>query len=305
MMKEETLIANDGFKLSAAFFSVENPKGIVQIVHGSLEHKERYYDFMNYLTTRGYCCAIIDLRGHGKSIDPHYPLGYMKSVSEIVDDLYVLTLSMKRRWPELPFFMFGHSLGSIFARDYLQTHDDELDGLVLSGTANPRFGAWLGPVIVSLLSPFVGGKYGHCKFFNKLAGLNKPYEEWLSYSQNNIEKHAKDKEMCPIFANGGFKVLFSADAQLTRYTKYLCFNPNLHILSVTGEDDPVTGGKHGLKKSVKALKKIGYRHIDLRVYEHMMHEVLNEDNHMIVYKDIAAFFDSISLGQIAMGTEKK
>lgn len=44
------------------------PKAIVQFSHGMCEHKERYFEFMNYLNDNGYVCVIHDHRGHGASV---------------------------------------------------------------------------------------------------------------------------------------------------------------------------------------------------------------------------------------------
>ena len=42
----------DQLKLDGIIISCENPKGIVQISHGMCEHKERYIDFMNFLSNQ-------------------------------------------------------------------------------------------------------------------------------------------------------------------------------------------------------------------------------------------------------------
>ncbi|MDU6032245.1 MAG: alpha/beta hydrolase, partial [Peptoniphilus harei] len=58
----------DGFILDGGYFPVEEPKALVQIIHGALEHKERYYYLIKYLNERGYSCFISDNRGHGRSL---------------------------------------------------------------------------------------------------------------------------------------------------------------------------------------------------------------------------------------------
>jgi alpha-beta hydrolase superfamily lysophospholipase len=63
----------------------------------------------------------------------------------------------------------------------------------------------------------------------------------------------------------------------------------LPILSVSGEGDPVTGGKLGLKDTVDTLMKIGYLDVTSIVYPGMRHEVLNEDDRLAVYSDISSF----------------
>ena len=71
-MREENLIINsesDNLQISVTIFIPETElKGIVQISHGMAEHKERYYDFMRFLTNNGYVTIINDHRGHGKSV---------------------------------------------------------------------------------------------------------------------------------------------------------------------------------------------------------------------------------------------
>ena len=55
----------DGLKLHVLLMEPEGePKGIVQIVHGMAEHKERYEPFMEMLCKHGYISVIHDHRGH-------------------------------------------------------------------------------------------------------------------------------------------------------------------------------------------------------------------------------------------------
>ena len=53
-----------------------SPKGIVQLVHGMCEHKERYIPFMEFLARNGYAGIIHDHRGHGESVRSREDLGY-------------------------------------------------------------------------------------------------------------------------------------------------------------------------------------------------------------------------------------
>jgi len=68
----------DDLELAVAVAEPEgSAKGIVQLVHGMAEHKERYYDFMEFLASRGYVAVIHDQRGHGASVKSEKDLGYM------------------------------------------------------------------------------------------------------------------------------------------------------------------------------------------------------------------------------------
>ena len=54
---------------------VGNVCGVVQIVHGLNEHKERYYPFMDYLAEEGFITVIHDCRGHDDSLNGLVLLG--------------------------------------------------------------------------------------------------------------------------------------------------------------------------------------------------------------------------------------
>ena len=69
-------------------------KGVVQMVHGMCEHKERYYDFLEYLANQGYLCVIHDHRGHGGSVESDADLGYFYDggYEALVEDIHQLTM---------------------------------------------------------------------------------------------------------------------------------------------------------------------------------------------------------------------
>ena len=120
----------DGLKLHVLLMEPEEePKGIVQIVHGMAEHKERYEPFMEMLCKQGYISIIHDHRGHGKSIRAKEDLGYFydESGKAIVEDVHQITQWAKDRYGEMPYHLFGHSMGSLVVRCYLKKYDNELD----------------------------------------------------------------------------------------------------------------------------------------------------------------------------------
>jgi alpha-beta hydrolase superfamily lysophospholipase len=103
---------------------------------------------------------------------------------------------------------------------------------------------------------------------------------------------AKDPLCYKAFQNEGLMTVMEADFELKKIHKYQCKNPELKILSVSGKDDPVTGGTKGLADTVKTLKKIGYRDIKVIEYPGMMHEILNEEDPSPVYRDILDFLEN-------------
>ena len=105
-MKEHLTIKShfDQLPLDVIVMSPSHPHGIIQFSHGMCEHKERYFDFMEYLCQQGYVCIIHDHRGHGKSIYQQNDLGYFYDNGHIgiVEDVHQLTCWIKAQYPELP-----------------------------------------------------------------------------------------------------------------------------------------------------------------------------------------------------------
>lgn len=284
------LKATDGLELSVAVFEAAQPKALLQIIHGSVEHKERYFDLCEYLCNNNITVIVSDNRGHGASVNAQYPLGYMDSWQKIVNDQYLITQYIRSLHPDLPLYMLGHSLGSVFARCYLEKHDDQLSKLILSGTvyynAFTPFGILLAKIII-----WISGDKGYNMLLRKLA-MNGEDIEWVSSSKTNLAIYKSDPLCGYAYPNRSILTVFQATRQLRLTHNYLCKNPNLPVMSISGEDDPVTGGTRGLEKTFRLLHKIGYHNFTNKVYEGMRHEVLNEDNHMIVYEDVLKFLSS-------------
>ena len=128
------------------------PRVVLQIAHGMCEHKERYLPFMRYMAERGYLCVIHDHRGHGASrreavsADADKVLGKKQDIPAglgyfgkdggrfLVRDLHQITRIIKKQYPGLPYFMMGHSMGSLAVRCYLKKYDRESNTRIWEGT---------------------------------------------------------------------------------------------------------------------------------------------------------------------------
>lgn len=107
------------------------PKAIVQFSHGMCEHKERYFEFMNYLNDNGYVCVIHDHRGHGASVINEGEFGnfYTEDISAVIDDMHAVTEYIKKNYPNLPLYIFSHSMGTLVARTYMKSMKRKLTKL--------------------------------------------------------------------------------------------------------------------------------------------------------------------------------
>ena len=132
-------------------------RGIVQISHGMAEHKERYYPFMEFLANNGYIGVINDHRGHGDSVKSEDDLGYFydTTATYIIEDLHQITQEIKKEYPDLPVYLFGHSMGSLVVRCYLKHYDNDIDKLIVCGSPSKNSAAGLGIVLVKIMAKFI------------------------------------------------------------------------------------------------------------------------------------------------------
>ncbi len=285
----------DGFGLAVKRFEAEAPRAAVQVVHGMCEHKERYDFFAGRLAENGYTVITSDLRGHGKSLGEDGLLGYFgkrDGAETLVRDQAAVNAFIKENDPQLPVYVFAHSMGSLIARSYIQKYDSTIKKLILSGAPCYRAGVGFACALTKAISHFSGetGCNRLVKSFAPGGGRGEIPNEWLSYNKRNVEAYNNDA-MCGFsFTNAGYLTLYELDRRLHRYGSYALGNPALDILFLAGADDPVTGGAKGLKDSADSLRKAGYRTVAVKTYRHMRHEILNEDERDLVIGDALAFY---------------
>ncbi len=280
----------DDFTLDGGYFPIENSKAIVQIIHGALEHKERYFYLIDYLNKNGYSCFISDNRGHGRSFSEKYPLGYVDGVEKVVDDNLAITRELKSKFKEKDVYLIGHSLGTVFGRIYLEKGDNLIKKLALSGPPN-----YISEVPLAIfIGNFINFYFGERRTLAILKNLyngEKKHFDWISYSKENILDAEKDPSMPAVFKNRGYLSVFEGVNELNKINNYKFRNPELEILFIAGEDDVVIGGEKGFESSIDILKKVGYKNISSKLYKNMKHEIFREDNREEVFKDLVNFLD--------------
>ena len=162
MLKRRIEASSDGLMLAMLISEpVGEPKGIVQIVHGMCEHKERYIPFMEYLAEKGYITVIHDHRGHGKSVKNPDDLGYMYGggAEAMLQDIGTVNKEIHRHFPDLPVILFGHSMGSLAVRAFAAEHDDCIDMLIVCGSPSENKARPLGKAIACVEGRILGAHH--------------------------------------------------------------------------------------------------------------------------------------------------
>ena len=302
--------AQDGMPLRGMMVIPAHPGAVLQIAHGMCEHKERYLPFMRYMADRGYLCVIHDHRGHGASrreaaqTEPvsgegiPAGLGYFGEDGgrALVEDLHQITRIIKKHYPGLPYFMLGHSMGSLAVRCYLKKYDRELDGLIVCGCPGKNTMAPLGTALIRMLQttkdPHSKSRLADSIFANM---FDRPFRAenlihaWICSDRKVVETYNKDPLCNFTFTLNGYESLLWLMRQTYSRMGWRVRNHKLPVLFVSGASDPCLGGSAKLAQAVGHLKKRGYAHVSSRLYPGMRHEILNEKGRFKVYQDIAHF----------------
>ena len=294
-MKNITLKAIDDYELSLAIYEAKNAKGYVQIIHGMQEHKERYNYFANKLLEAGYTVVVSDTRGHGYNAPI---LGYTAEKNGdklILEDQKLITEYIKNTYKTDKVILFGHSMGTIVARNLLQSETENYSCTILSGYPNYQSAVKLGLLIAKAIRKIKGGKY-YSKLltnlsvgsFNKKIKNPKTKVDWLSVNEENVEEYINDPYSGHKFLTSSFIDLFQLMVNMNKVSNYKNVK-SIPLLLLRGMGDPCTGGNKGSFNSIKTMSKAGLRNITELKYENMRHEILNEKDKDLVINDILNF----------------
>ncbi|WKZ35686.1 MAG: lysophospholipase [Anaerolineales bacterium] len=111
--------------------TVLQPKAVACLVHGLGEHGSRYAHVAEAFLKAGFILFASDLRGHGRSGGAR---GHISSIEDFMQDIDVLLGQARTRYPDLPLFLYGHSLGGILVLHYGLIRRPNLKGVVATGS---------------------------------------------------------------------------------------------------------------------------------------------------------------------------
>ncbi len=289
----------DNLAISVTMFVPEGEKkGIFQVSHGMAEHKERYYEFLEYVANEGYVTIISDHRGHGKSVKEKEDLGffYDNSSEYIVEDIHQITLYVKELFKDKKIILFGHSMGSMVVRKYIKKYDKDIDKLIVCGSPSKNSFVNLAISIIKIMKIFKGERHKSDFIqnlaignYNKTVKNAKSENSWICANDETVEKYDND-ELCGfIFTLNGFENLFKLMKGIYIKHGWALKNKEMPILFIAGSNDPVIMNEQKWKESQEFLKDIGYTNINGKLYKDLRHEILNEKNKQDIYDDIIKF----------------
>ncbi len=262
-------------------------KAVVLLAHGMAEHAGRYQRLGQALSAAGYALMAHDQRGHGRTAE----LGTLglfarhDGWSAVVNDLGMLSQHIGQQFPGTPVFLFGHSMGSYIAQAYLMHHGASLQGAILSGSNFQPPALYRTACVIARLEAWRQGPLGHSALIEWLSfgSFNKAFKptrtafDWLSRDNTEVDRYVTDPLSGFRCTNRLWIDLLMGLEQISQPANLKQIDPNLPILVMGGECDPVSAGKR-LKDLAGALRLAGNQHVQLQLYSKARHELLNETN---------------------------
>ncbi len=275
------------------------PKAVIQIIHGMVEYIERYEDFAKFLTDQGYVVFGHDHLGHGQSVTSIENWGYVadsRPADALIRDIHRVRSAAQSLYPDLPYYMLGHSMGSYLLRRYLSLKAEGLKGAIIVGTGQENdVTTTAGLSMISAMAKAKGWHHRSLKIRDMtytapykiydLNGIDKS-NSWICSDPEIMEKYYSDPRCTFTFTLNGYEALLTTVRYVNQKRNINKIPKDLPILLVSGELDPVGNLGKGVKYVYNKYVEAGIKDIECHLFPDMRHEILNEPAHSEVYSFI-------------------
>ena len=263
-------------------------KGVVQLVHGFGEHSRRYFHMIVKLMDAGFVVAADDHVGHGKTALENDTWGNWgsKGCKTMMEDEHTLKQIVQEKYPDVPYFMYGHSMGSIILRQFLAKYGAELAGAIICGTVGPD--ALPCEQGIQILKPLVdagkGADADPALLGSLMGGLFSRIEEvklgneWICHDPYVQLDHAQDpfdaftKPTCNEALLQFVEMI--AEVNTLEWAKAV---PDIPLYNIAGAEDPCGSFGEGVELVTKWLEDTGHN-VKTKIYEGYRHEIHNYNN---------------------------
>lgn len=303
--REFTFLSSDG---KTPIHAVEwlpegTPRAVLQIVHGVSEYILRYAPFAEYLTAHGFAVVGHDHLGHGTSVLPGAPrlyFGPRGSWDWVVQDVETLRQMSRERFPNISYFLLGHSMGSFLARTHLIRYPGVTDGAVIMGTGQmaPLLLAG-GRAVAALERLRVGEKNGSplvqalsFKTYNKIFAPNRTGFDWLSVNEENVDNYISHPLCGGNPSIGLFREMLWGMGFIAKPEQLKRMDGKTPILFISGGMDPVGDLGKGVERAYESFRTAGVQDVSLKLYPGLRHEILNETERETVYEDVRLWLEA-------------
>ncbi len=284
----------------------EKAKGIVQIIHGASEHFLRYGLFAEFLNKKGFTVIGSDILGHGLSTSTHDYVHFADRQGHLLalESVTIVKDYINENYPELPVYLLGHSMGSFIARYMIIKYPEFYNKAIISGTTyTPSIVVAGGTFLCNLIRLFKGAKYVSPMIQKMAIDANpaKMFKDGL-IKERNVEWLTKDTKIQDYYASSpmcGQPFTVTANKDMFKWMAFVDKTKNIKlghldqpIFFASGSKDPLSNYGETVKTLAEKFKTIGYRRIQIKIYEGDRHEIINETDNQKVYQDILEFIEA-------------
>ncbi len=280
-----------------------DPVGTLQISHGMVEYIDRYDDFATYLAGHGYYVVGNDHLGHGESVETDERHGYFAEDNGnecVIGDIQTLRKMTQEKFPDVPYFMLGHSMGSFLVRQYIESYGKGLAGAILMGTGTQSDTILrMGMRMCRRSARRHGWDYRDARIDRRAFGsYNKQFEparthsDWLTKDEAVIDSYDGDPWCGFMFTVNGYYHMFQGMREAQDPERIAQIPKDLPLFLVSGADDPVGDNGKGVTKAYESYREAGITDVSIKLYEGDRHEILNELDRDKVYADLLAWMDA-------------
>ncbi len=282
----------DGLPLGCLLVEPDEVKGLVYMMHGLAEYKERYLPLMRCLAEDGFACLISDRRGNGESMKQpeDFDCMYGANAEGILKDMRAVQQELVRRYPTKKLFLYGHSIGAVIALSYMKRWGNEFSGVLLSSMPPYISAVGAGKTYLKLKRRLKGGNFrdpAAQKLMSSnfaIKGESSPFA-WLNSDPERVKAYEADPLCGKLGTVDSYIVLI--DLMQDAYDKdgWQKVNPLCPFFIAAGADDPCAEGEKGANENERYLKSLHFVKAEHKTYPGMRHELHNEPGSPIVIHD--------------------
>ena len=280
------------------------PKAILQIIHGMVEFIDRYDGFAKYLNEHGFLVAGEDHLGHGESVQSDEYHGYFgeEGNAHVIADIHHLRELLQKEYPNTPYLMLGHSMGSFLIRQYITengcAYAQGLKGVIVMGTGwQPAPVLAMGKLVAKLMGTKKVGKSAELidkmSFGSYLKRIENPktISDWLTKDEE-IVKWYRNEPWCTFhFSPNAYYNMFLGMQKAHDIDRMKNLPEGLPILFCAGAEDPVGNWGEGVRKAFMVYTENTPCEVSIKLYDGDRHEILNELDKEQVYEDMREFLE--------------
>lgn len=272
-------------------------RAVVQIVHGMIEYIERYDGFASYLAERGYFVIGHDHLGHGESAASQDDWGFFEEENGnrvLLEDIHQVRRRAQERYPDAPYILLGHSMGSFLVRQYLCIKGEGICEAVILGTGNmPASLLRFGMFVTSTMAAVTGWRFRSRLVklmvfgsYNKGIVPHRTAFDWISRDEAVVDTYRSEPKTSFDFTLNGYYNLFYSMLWLKKEEHLRRMRKDLPVLFASGTADPVGSYGKGVEAAAESFRAHGVTHVDVKLYPADRHEILNELDRQQVYEDL-------------------